>query len=247
MSFLNETMKIQNPKSKKRKTKTLVVLDDHGESSMEQEILSYYNTPEKILKIIKVQSIIRRKYWFLPILNNIMEKVNAIYSRKSKPYVHEFTVFGDNSIENQKRKEIAFKQKQQEMKEGEVAQVVIGNWPGWEDLGVGHSSGLDCRKKDNSIIIECKNKWNTVKGSDIKKSLLPTLAAHKKENPQIRCVWGIVNPKPGCKKLTEKIIHEDVEIEKIQGNELFKLVFTVGKIDYSNQIISFVVRHTNRN
>lgn len=247
MSSLKETMKIQNSKSKKTKIKKpLVVLDDHKDSLREQEILSYYNTPEKLLKIIKVQSIIRRKYWFLPKLNNIMGKINTMYSRKTKPYVHEPTIFGDNSKENIKMLGIAFEQRQKQMKEGELAQILIGNWFGWEDLGIGHSSGLDCRKKDMSIIMDVKNKWNTC-NSGSQKALFDKLSKYKKENPQTRCVWGIVNSKLGCKKLTEKIIHEDVEIEKIQGNELFKLVFTIGKINYSNQIINFVRRHTNIN
>lgn len=163
-----------------------------------------------------------------------------LYTKKRKQYVHAPTVFGNNSEENIKNLEVAFKQRQLQMKEGELAQIVIGNWPEWEDLGVGHSSGMDCRKKDNSIILEVKNKWDTVKGSDIKKSLLPTLAAYKKENPQTRCIWAIFNPKPGCKKLHEKIIHDGVEIEKIQGIELFKLVFTINNVDYSSQVISAV-------
>lgn len=193
-------------------------------------------------KVIKVQSLIKRRYWFVSYLNNINKLAKNLFQRKKNEYVHESTLFGDDSEENIKMLEIAFKVKQKQMREGELSQLVIGNWFGWEDLRVGHPSGLDCRKKDNSIIMEIKNKWNTVKGSDIKKSLLPTLAAYKKENPKTRCIWAIVNPKPGCKKLHEKFICDGVEIEKIQGLELFKLVFTIGNIDYSSQIIN-IIKH----
>lgn len=51
---------------------------------------------------------------------------------------------------------------------------------------------------------------------------------------------GYFNPKPRCKKFHKKIKHNDVEIEKIQGNELFKLVFSIGNINYSTQIVNSV-------
>jgi hypothetical protein len=201
----------------------------------------HYNT--HIDKVIRIQSLIRRRRWLMPYIKTIKSHLDKLYQRKNKVYVHEPTLLGDNSKENIKMLEIAFKQKQKQMKEGESAQILIGNWFGWEDLGVGHSSGLDCRKKDNSIIMDVKNKWNTC-NSGSQKALFDKLSKYKKENPSTRCVWGIVNPKSGCKKLREKIIHDGVEIEKIQG--IFKLVFTVGNIDYSTQIINIVKNYINK-
>lgn len=197
----------------------------------------YYNT--HVDKIIKIQSLIKMRYWLLPYIKNINTLINILFQMKNKEYVHDPTMFGDNSKENIKMLEIAFKQRQKQMKEGELAQIIIGNWIGWQDLGVGNSSGLDCRKKDMSIIMDVKNKWNTC-NSGSQKALFDKLTKYKKENPQTRCVWAIVNPKPGCKKLCEKIMYNDVEIEKIQGVELFKLVFSVGNINYSTQIINIV-------
>lgn len=168
-------------------------------------------------------------------LNNIRELIDNLYERRNKKYVHEHTIFGDDSEENIEALETAFYMRQKQMKEGELAQIVIGNWIGWEDLGIGHSSGLDCRKKGNSIIMEIKNKWNTC-NSGSRKAVLDKLSKYKKENPETRCIWGIVNPKSGSKKLVETIIHDGVEIEKIQGYELFRLVF--GK--YSTRIINTV-------
>ena len=203
----------------------------------------YYNN--HVDKIIKIQSLIKMRYWYLDYTKNIHTLINNLFQRKNKEYVHEPTLFGDNSKENIKMLEIAFKQKQKQMKEGELAQIVIGNWFGWEDLGVGHSSGLDCRKKDMSIIMDVKNKWNTC-NSGSQKALFDKLSKYKKENPKTRCVWAIVNPKPGCKNLCEKIIYNGVEIEKIQGIELFKLVFNVGNINYSTQIINIVKNYISK-
>lgn len=192
-----------------------------------------------IKKIIKIQSIIRMHLWIVFYLKkNAFPKIKKLYNKKKKEYVHEFSVFGDNSKENIKLQEIAFKQQQKKMKEGILAQILIGNWIGWENLERGHSSGLDCRKKDNTIILELKNKYNTVKGSDIKKSLLPTLVKYKKKNPLTRCIWAIINPKPKKKILNETIKFNGFEIEKIQGEELFRTVFSIGNINYSTKVIN---------
>jgi hypothetical protein len=162
-----------------------------------------------------------------------------IINRENKCYVHEATLFGDNSPESIKMEEIAFMQRQKHMKQGEIAQVIIGNWIGWQDLGVGHYTGLDCLKKDNSIIIEIKNKYNTC-NSGSQKAMCDKLANYKSNNPNTRCIWGIVNSKSGNNNLHEKFIHDEREIEKIQGQELLKMVFKIGNINYSNIIINFV-------
>lgn len=192
-----------------------------------------------IKKFIKIQSVIRMHLWVVFYLKkNVFPKIKKLYNKKKKEYVHEYSVFGDNSNESIKLQEIAFTQKQKKMKEGFLAQILIGNWIGWENLKRGHSSGLDCRKKDNTIILELKNKYNTIKGSEIKKSLLPTLVEYKKKNPLTRCIWAIVNPKPKKKNLIETIKFNGFEIEKIQGKELFNLVFSIGNINYSKKVIN---------
>lgn len=208
-------------------------------------IYADYQNIENIYKIIKIQAMVRKMYWFLSYINIINKKIICMYNRKNKDYVHESTIFGDNSEENIKQLEVAFNQKQKQMKEGELAQILIGNWIGWEDLGIGHTSGLDCRKKDNTFIMDVKNKYNTC-NSGSQKALFDKLSDYKKENPSTRCIWGIINPKPGCKKLSEKIIYNGVEIEKVQGIELFKLVFTIGHINYSKQIINIVNRFIHK-
>lgn len=195
--------------------------------------------------VIKVQSVIKQKLWFLYHINHIKSLIGNILQRQTKDYIHHPTIFGDDSEKTIRESEIAFKRKQQEMKQGEIAETLIGNWIGWDHLGNGHSSGLDCRKKDMSIIMDVKNSWNTCNSSS-KKGLLDKLSKYKKENPKTRCIWAVVNPKNGCKKLSEKITHDGVEIEKIQGMELFKLVFSIGSNDYSSQIIRIVKRYISR-
>jgi len=165
--------------------------------------------------------------------------IRHLLESKRKTYTHEPTLFGDNSYENVKNLETAYYIRQTQMKEGIIAQIIIGNFIGWEDLKSGHPSGLDCRKLDNSIIVEVKNKFNTC-NSNSAKTLCDKLSYYKKNNPSTRCIWGIVNPKNHRTKLHDTIIHNGVEIEKIQGKELFKLVFTINNIDYSDDIIRFV-------
>lgn len=165
----------------------------------------------------------------------IINKIN----KRCKKYIHEPTFFGDNSEEYIENLKIAHYIRQKQMREGDISQIIIGNFIGWEDLGVGHPSGLDCRKKDNSIIMEIKNKYNTC-NSGSQKVILEKLSLYKKENPDTRCIWGVVNPKANCIKNKEIIIYNNEEIEKIQGKELFKLVFTVNGMDYSNEIINHV-------
>lgn len=84
----------------------------------------YYNT--HIVKVIKVQSLIKRRYWLITYIKLINKYITIILQRKSKEYVYEPTIFGDSSIENIKMLEISFKQRQKQMKEGKLAQIVIG-------------------------------------------------------------------------------------------------------------------------
>lgn len=190
----------------------------------------YNDNIEKILQHNKKLSKYKEKVGKL-----IKEKINL----KQKEFKYEPTIFGKNNSEYIKLLKYAFKVRQNQMKEGEIAQIAIGNFCNWKNLKMGHESGLDCKKKDNSIIMEIKNKYNTC-NSNSQKTMLDKLAKYKEKNPYTKCVWGIVNPKPNCNKLKEKIIHNGFEIEKIQGEELFKLVFNIDDIDYSQEIVNFI-------
>lgn len=126
------------------------------------------------------------------------------------------------------------------MKEGEIAQVVLGNWYEWEDLGTGHDSGLDIRKQDNSAIIELKNKWNTCNSSSAK-AVNDKLSDYKKKNPNTRCIWGSVNPKDINKNNSSNYVYDGVTIESLQGNELLDYIFTYKNYNYKKQILDKIM------
>lgn len=204
------------------------------------------NNSYDVSKIIKIQSVFRKyvqrkKYkellfenYKIKIKELIISKINAL----NKPYQYKKTLLSDDTNDNIKKLEIAYHVHQKYMIEGEIAQIITGNFIGWEDLKQDHKSGLDIRKKDNSIIIELKNKYNTCNSSDEKK-LLNKLCKYKKENPNTRCIWGVINPKNN-KSVSKKIIHNGVEIEKIEGQKLLSLIFTIYNQDYTPEIIPFV-------
>jgi len=169
----------------------------------------------------------------------ICGQIKAELKKKKIEYRHEETLFGNNSKENINVLETAFKTKQLEMREGHISQIAIGNFIGWEDLGVGHSSGLDCRKLDNSIILELKNKYNTCNSGSLK-SVLDKLAAYKKSHPETMCVLGIVNPKKNYRELVKTFHHDGEELVKIQGEKLLELVFTLNDKNYSKSVVNYV-------
>lgn len=170
--------------------------------------------------------------------------IRQLYDKPRNPYIRKDTLFGDKSDEGQRLNEAAFKQRQISMKEGILAQIILGAAPGWEDMKKGKGSGgMDCRRTGESpAVMEVKNQYNTVKGADEKKSLYPTMAKWKKEQPEYRVIWGIVNPKDGfmAKHLSQTFEFDGVKLEKIQGHDLFKLAFTINNFDYTVEVISFV-------
>lgn len=167
-----------------------------------------------------------------PLVENIIKKPRT-------KYVYEATMFSYNSPEYVRNSEIAYYIRQNQMLEGKIAQVLIGNWFDWIDLKSGHFTGLDCYKKDNSAIIELKNKYNTCNSSS-QKVLLDNLSKYKRNNPKTECIWGIVNPKPNEREFTRIIVYDGVEIKKLQGKDLFSYVFKFNGYDYSPHVIEHV-------
>lgn len=163
---------------------------------------------------------------YIDFINTIIPKIKELLNKQKKNYIYDNTLFGINTPQYIELLQQSYKVKRVQMNEGIISQLIIGNFPAWEDLGTGHYSGLDCRKKDNSIILELKNKWNTCNSAS-EKTLKDKLVAYKKNNPNTRCIWGIINPKKNTKKLTQIIKYNGFEIEKIQGIDLFKLVFNI--------------------
>jgi len=133
-----------------------------------------------------------------------------------------------------RNKLIALGERQRQMKTG----AVLGNFDTFEDLKVGHPSGLDLISYERKIIIELKNRTNTDNASS-RKSNLDKLAKYKTEHPDFLCVYGNINSdteqdtmRGSCKT----IIHNEVEIKQYTGMQLLRLIMG----DDTNSIIDFV-------
>ena len=87
---------------------------------------------------------------------------------------------------------IALKEKQRQMKIGEIWQEVLGNYNGFNNLKIGHETGLDVISYSKKIAIELKNRTNTDNASS-KKSNLDKLAKFKVNNPDYICIYGNIN------------------------------------------------------
>ena len=167
----------------------------------------------------------------------IKPEIKKILSRKNKDIdPNDKDILDDESeiIMTMKMEEL--KRKQITMKYGEIWQVVIGNFPGWEDLAIGHETEWDLRRLDNTAIVELKNKYNTC-NSGGKKDLERKLTNYKKCNPNTECIWGIINEKKGnrCHKKVYNV--NDESIIKWQGKDFLKYCLTYEGIDYTEIII----------
>jgi len=171
-------------------------------------------------------------------INKIRPMIEAIIRKPISKYNHDYTVFGDNNLRTIKINSIAHESRAKSMREGEIAQVLIGNFPGWKDLKIGDNSGCDCIKTDNSVIIEIKNKYNTMNSSS-RYAVLYKLAKYKQLNPNTKCILGIVN----AKKRPVKKIHypiDNIEVIELHGDYFLDYVFTFNGHNYKKYILDFV-------
>ena len=125
-----------------------------------------------------------------------------------------------------KNKLISLKEKQRQMKVGEIWQEVLGNYDGCINLKIGHETGLDILSHTKHFAIELKNRTNTDNASS-KKSNLDKLANFKKSNPDYCCIYANINADTEQKTLQgsiKKMIHNDVEIEHHVGYEFLKFI-----------------------
>ena len=113
------------------------------------------------------------------------------------------------------------------MKTGESWQIILGNYPGFKDLGKKPKCGLDIISEERRIIMELKNRDNT-DSSDSKKTKLDKLVKFKSENPDYTCIYGYVNiaskAKSPPKGYHKTIKHKGVDIEIYAGEDLFKFI-----------------------
>jgi len=130
------------------------------------------------------------------------------------------------------------KEKQRQMKIGEIWQEVLGNYNGCINLKIGHETGLDIISHTRKFAIELKNRTNTDNSSS-KKSNLDKLAIFKKNNPDYKCIYANINAtteKTTLQGSMKTIMHDNVEIDIYTGYKF--LNFILG--DDRNAIIEFV-------
>jgi len=179
-------------------------------------------------------------------LAEMERKIHEILSREEKE-VLTYDIL--DSEFTKKNKLICLKEKQRQMKVGDIWQEVLGNYELFENLGVGHDTGLDILSHPRKIAMELKNRTNTT-NSDSKKGVLDKLARFKKENPDYMCIFGNVNAdteKKTTKGSIKIIQHDGVEIHHYVGLELLRLILgenTETIIEFVKKTIDEYMRNT---
>jgi len=188
---------------------------------------------EENKKHIKVD--INLKFTLENYFEKLSKKINIILSRNSKE-IFTYDILDTELIK--KNKLIYLKEKQRQMKIGEIWQEVLGSYNTFENLGVGHKTGLDIISNEKKIIVELKNRTNTDNASS-KKANLDKLAKFKKENPDYICVYGNINDNTENKTIPgsiKNIMHNGVEIKQYIGMKLLTFILE----ENTNKIIDFV-------
>lgn len=99
---------------------------------------------------------------------------------------------------------------------GDFWQRVLGDAPGWCDLGVGDATGCDIINNDKKIVIELKNKMRTMNSSS-KSAVLKKL--QKQQEGGYTAVLGLINGK------AQTCIDKQSGVTVATGEELFKMVY----------------------
>lgn len=164
-------------------------------------------------------------------------KIRDVLYRKEEATLSYDILDTEKSIQY---KQLALKERQRQMKIGEIWQEVIGSYAGFINLKVGHITGLDILSHEKKVAIELKNRTNTDNSSS-KKSNLDKVARFKQDYPDYKCIYANINGDTEIKTNNTPakiIIHNSVEIEHHVGMEF--LVFIFG--ENTLPIIEFVKR-----
>jgi hypothetical protein len=163
---------------------------------------------------------------------------NIITNILSRPVSNKLTYDIMDTEKLKITKMIVLKEKQRQMKIGEIMQIMLGNYDKFINLGNGHETGLDIISKERKIIIELKNRTNTDNASS-KKSNLDKLAKFKSKNPDYTCIYGCINDDTENKTKNgkiESIQHNSIELKIYTGNKLLELILG----DNMDKIINYV-------
>ena len=191
----------------------------------------------QLIKLINVKLNVEINESFNKI--NYFEKLDKIiYDILSRPEKNVLTYDILDTTKSNKNKLIVLKEKQRQMKIGEIWQEIIGNYDGFINLKNGHSTGLDIMSSTKKIVIELKNRTNTDNASS-KKSNFDKLSKFKKSNPDYTCIYANINADSEKNTLQSQIkiiVHDNVEITHMIGFEFLKFIFG----DDTNKTINFI-------
>jgi hypothetical protein len=162
----------------------------------------------------------------------------SIQNIMSRPEKNNTTYDILDTEKSKKYKLICLKEKQRQMKIGEIWQEVLGTYKGCINLKNGHTSGLDILSHSNKFIIELKNRTNTDNDSS-KKTNFNKLANFKQNNPEYTCIYATINADTMAKTISgsiKKIKHNNVEIEHQMGYKFLQYILG----NDTDSIINFV-------
>jgi hypothetical protein len=161
------------------------------------------------------------------VLSEYFEKMEIIIKDILERPVKETLTYDILDTElNITNKLIVLKEKQRQMKIGDIWQEVLGNYNGFINIKQGHETGLDILSTTRKIIIELKNRTNTDNSSS-KKANMDKLANFKINNPDYTCIYANINDETEQKTLSGYIktkIHNEVEIKHCVGYEFLKFI-----------------------
>jgi len=163
------------------------------------------------------------------------ENVKGILQRPTKDVLAYDILDTDRSKVN---KMVALKEKQRQMKIGEIWQVAVGNYKDCQDLKVGHVTGLDILSDKRKFIAELKNRTNTDNASS-KKTNFDKLAKFKAEHPEYTCIYANINDdteEKSSQTTVKKFQHNGVELEHHIGDQFLKYIFG----DDTNAVVEFL-------
>lgn len=163
------------------------------------------------------------------------ESVKVILQRPTKDVLAYDILDTEKSKVN---KMVALKEKQRQMKIGEIWQVAVGDYKDCQDLKVGHITGLDILSEKRKFIAELKNRTNTDNASS-KKTNFDKLAKFKAEHPEYTCIYANINDETEEKSsqtTVKKFQHNGVELEHHIGDQFLKYIFG----DDTNAVVEFL-------
>ena len=183
----------------------------------------------------KVELVIEDEF----ILSEYFEKMEIIIQNILLRHENDVLTYDILDTEKSKKnKLLSLKEKQRQMKVGEIWQEIIGNYDEFINLKIGHETGLDILSNTRKLAIELKNRTNTDNASS-KKSNLDKLSKFKQENPKYICIYANINADTEKKTLqgsNKKITHNGVEIEHQVGYQFLTFIFG----EKTEEIIEFV-------